>query len=89
MTHSLDEAVSALAKALDRLEAAAARRARIDAGHADRDEELRLLDDDRARLAAECESAVGEIAALKSDRTAALAKIEAARRGLRATLGGE
>ena len=89
MTHPDAETISGLAKALDRLEAALARRARADAGHADRDEELRLMDDDRARLAAECESAVAEIASLKTDRAAALDRVEAARGALRAALGGK
>jgi hypothetical protein len=60
--------------AIDLLEAALERRARRDAQRGDADEELTLMQDDRARLAVELDSALDRSRALKA------ANVEAAKR---------
>ena len=60
--------------AIDLLEAALERRARLDAKRGDADEELALMQDDRARLAVELDGALGRNHALEA------ANAEAAKR---------
>jgi len=60
-----------LRAALDLLEAAVERRLQRDARHADADEELALMQDDRARLAVELDGALSEHRALLAANTAA------------------
>jgi hypothetical protein len=60
--------------AIDLLEAALERRARLDAKRGDADEELALMQDDRARLAVELDGALGRNRALEA------ANAEAAKR---------
>jgi hypothetical protein len=60
--------------AIDMLEAAVERRVRLDARRGDSDEELSLMQDDRARLAVELDGA------LSRNRTLEAANAEAAKR---------
>jgi hypothetical protein len=60
--------------AIDLLEAALERRARLDAKRGDADEEFALMQDDRARLAVELDGALGRNRALEA------ANAEAAKR---------
>jgi hypothetical protein len=60
--------------AIDLLEAALERRARLDAKRGDADEEFALMQDDRARLAVELDGALGRSRALEA------ANAEAAKR---------
>jgi Domain of unknown function (DUF4164) len=60
--------------AIDMLEAAVERRARLDAKRGDADEEFALMQDDRARLALELDEALGR------NRTLEAANAEAAKR---------
>ena len=67
----LEPALSRLALALERLEAAVDRRLRHDERRADADEEFALMQDDRARLAVELDGALSEHRALLAANTAA------------------
>ena len=60
-----------LRAALDLLEAAVERRLQRDARHADADEELALMQDDRSRLAVELDGALGQNRALSAANSAA------------------
>lgn len=62
----LDRALKRLASALDLLEAAASRRAAADAARANLEEELAVMQDDRARLAVDLDGAVARAKALES-----------------------
>jgi hypothetical protein len=70
----VDAALRQLDAALDRLDAANERRAKADALRANLEEELAVMQDDRARLAVELDGAVARTKALE------LANDEAARR---------
>jgi chromosome segregation ATPase len=74
----LDEALERLAEALDALDAACARRAALDAQRGDLVEELAVMQDDRARLAAELDAASARAQALEA------AQIQVGRRLARA-----
>ena len=74
MPDFLEVALRKLATALDRLDAAAERRAQADALRANLEEELTVMQDDRARLAVELDSAAARANALD------LANVEASRR---------
>jgi hypothetical protein len=75
----LEPSLKRLRAALDLLEAAVERRARQDSARADVEEELALMQDDRARLAVELD------AALDRNRGLLSANIEASRRLARAS----
>src|SRR5208282_4769591 len=71
--------------AIDLLEAALERRARLDARRGDADEEFALMQDDRARLAVELDGALGRGRALEAANAEAakrLAQASAALDGL-------
>jgi hypothetical protein len=76
---SLEPSLKRLRAALDLLEAAIERRARADGAAVDAQEELALMQDDRARLAVELDGA------LDRNRGLLAANIEAARRVERAS----
>jgi hypothetical protein len=76
---SLEPSLKRLRAALDLLEAAIERRARQDSARGDAQEELALMQDDRARLAVELDGA------LDRNRGLLAANIEAARRVERAS----
>jgi hypothetical protein len=60
----IDRALARLSHALDHLEAAAARRAEGDAARANLEDELAVMQDDRARLAVELDGALARAEAL-------------------------
>jgi hypothetical protein len=60
----LDEALGRMRAALDRLDAAVEKRLRLEAKRGDADEELNLMQDDRARLAVELDGALADTRAL-------------------------
>lgn len=62
----LEQALARLAAALDQLETAAQRRAALDAQRGDLVEELAIMQDDRARLAAELDGATARTQALEA-----------------------
>ncbi len=63
---TLQSILARLNAAVDQLEAAAERRADSDAAHANLDEELAILQDDRARLAVDLDSALARSRHLSS-----------------------
>jgi hypothetical protein len=70
----IEPSLKRMRAAIDLLEAALERRARLDAKRGDADEELALMQDDRARLAVELDGALGRNRALEA------ANAEAAKR---------
>jgi hypothetical protein len=74
LPESLDTALKRLAAALDRLDAASERRTKADALRANLEEELAVMQDDRARLAVELDGAIARSKSLE------LANGEVARR---------
>ncbi|MGH6840651.1 MAG: DUF4164 family protein, partial [Methylocella sp.] len=74
LPESLDTALIRLAAALDRLDAAIERRAKADALRANLQDELAVMQDDRARLAVELDGAIARSNSLE------LANGEVARR---------
>ena len=72
---SLDAVVARLRAALDRLEAAAEKRARRDAVRSDADAEFAMMQDDRARLAVELDAALDAQRALGEANSAAMERI--------------
>jgi len=67
-----DEALGRMRAALDRLETAVEKKLRVEAKRADVDEDLNLMQDDRARLAVELDGALADA------RTSAAANAAAA-----------
>jgi hypothetical protein len=67
----LDEALGRMRAALDRLEGAVEKRLRLEAKRGDADEELNLMQDDRARLAVELDGALADTRALVAANAAA------------------
>jgi len=73
----LDEALSRMREAMDRLQAAIDIRRRKESSRADADEEFALMQDDRARLAVELDGALAEnrsLSAAHSTAAGALAR---------------
>jgi hypothetical protein len=75
---NLDLALRRLAIALDQLEAAQARGARALAMHADVEEELAVMQDDRSRLAVELDAAVARNKALMAANDEVAKRLERA-----------
>jgi len=67
----LDEALGRMRTALERLETAVEKRLRLEARRGDADEELNLMQDDRARLAVELDGALADTRALVAANAAA------------------
>jgi len=67
----MDEALDRMRSALDRLEAAVEKKLRVEAKRVDADEELNLMQDDRARLAVELDAALADARALAAANVAA------------------
>ncbi|MCI0599547.1 MAG: DUF4164 domain-containing protein [Beijerinckiaceae bacterium] len=82
----LDVALRKLAAALDRLDAAAERRATADALRANLAEELAVMQDDRARLAVELDGAIGRAKALELANDEATRRLSHASAEIRAVL---
>lgn len=87
----LDAALRRLSSALDQLEAAAERRTGLDRARADLEEELAVMQDDRARLAAELDGSLSRMRGLalaNEDVAQRLERAEALLRGVIETDGG-
>ncbi|MEE7449225.1 hypothetical protein MRF4_16250 [Methylobacterium radiotolerans] len=65
-TRSIDDALSRLEAAINRLDAVVQRRLETDAQPDDRDAELALMDEDRARLAAALDAASARLATVSA-----------------------
>jgi septal ring factor EnvC (AmiA/AmiB activator) len=85
----LDMPLKRLAAALDHLEAAAERRAESDARRADLEEELAVMQDDRARLGMELETSTARIRKLADANSEVASRLAAASASIRAMLGVE
>ncbi len=82
----LQEALSRLANALDQLEAAGERRAIADRVRADLEDELAVMQDDRARLAVELDGSLARSRALGLANDDARLAVERASASVRAVL---
>lgn len=82
----LDEALRRLAGALDALESAAQRRAALDAQRADLVEELAIMEDDRARLAADLDASAARERALEAAQAQVVKRLERAGETIRAVI---
>jgi hypothetical protein len=86
-TQRLDEALRRLAASLDELETTAARRIEAELSHADLEEELAVMQDDRSRLALELDAALAHKIALEKARDEVLTRLDRTSLGIRAVLG--
>jgi hypothetical protein len=82
----IDAAIKRLSTALDQLEAVQARRQRADLLRGDLEEELSLMQDDRARLAVELDAALARAKALDAANLEASLGLERAGTTLRTVL---
>lgn len=87
MPERVDLALRRLAIALDRLEAASERHAKARAARANLEEELAVMQDDRARLAVELDGAMARVRALELANEEALRRLACAMGNIRAVLG--
>jgi hypothetical protein len=85
---SLELALKRLAIAIDQLEAVQSRRARALAAHADVEEELAVMQDDRSRLAVELDAAVARNKALMTANDEVAQRLERATDTIRDLLAG-
>lgn len=88
LPESLDAALKRLARALDKLDAAAERRAKADALRANLAEELAVLQDDRSRLAVELDGAIARSNALELANEEVGRRLNQASAEIRAVLTG-
>lgn len=98
MTHSdkrddenakrLDDALVRFKTALDQLERAVAVRLEDDLSSAELEEELAIMQDDRARLALDLDAALARQSALEKSRDEVLRRLDAAGEGVAAALSG-
>ena len=84
----LEPSLKRLRAAIDLLEAAVERRARQDRARADVQEELALMQDDRARLAVELDGALDRNRGLLSANAEAARRLSRAGAAIRAVLAG-
>ena len=84
---NLDDAIARLNAALEQLERKVAIRIENAHARAELEEELAIMQDDRARLALELDAALGRSAALEKTRDEVLRRLEAAGAGIVAALG--
>jgi hypothetical protein len=82
----LDAALRRLAGALDRLEAASERHAKAQAARANLEEELAVMQDDRARLAVELDGTIAQVKALEMANDEALRRLGCAMGEIKAVL---
>ncbi len=83
---SIESPLKRLRAALDTLEAAIERRARIEATRGDAQEELALMQDDRSRLAVELDGALEHNRVLLSANAEAAKRLEAAGAAIKSVL---
>jgi len=96
MTHSdksdgaakLDAAILRLRAALDQLEGAVSVKLEDEFTSAELEEELAIMQDDRARLALDLDAALARQSALEKSRDEVLRRLETAGEGVAAALGG-
>lgn len=79
----LGAALRRLSGALDNLEAATVRRAAVERARADLDEELKVMQDDRAQLAAELDGALARNRALALAQADVMTRLERAEQMVR------
>jgi len=84
----LEPSLKRLRAAIDLLEAAVERRARQDSARADVQEELALMQDDRARLAVELDGALERNRGLLSANAEAARRLSRAGAAIRAVIAG-
>lgn len=87
-TQRLDDAFRRLSAALEQLETTVARRIESELSHADLEEELAVMQDDRSRLALELDAALAQKIDLEKTRDEVLRRLERASLGIHAVLGG-
>ena len=78
-----DDAFGRLSAALERLEAASARRLRSEGRRGDLEEELAVLQDDRSRLAVELDAALARAASVESAAEEVARKVKSAGAAIR------
>ncbi len=81
-----EAALARFSTALDQLERTAAARIENDLANADIEEELAIMQDDRARLARDLDAALTRAATLEKTRDEVLRRLEAAGAGVAAAL---
>ena len=84
--HALDQVLLRLGSALDGLDAAIARRAARDAGQLNRDSELALMQEDRARLADELDDALTRLSRLDAAAAETAERLDRAMASVRTVL---
>ncbi len=84
----LDDAIARLDAALEQLARKVALRIGHDHANAELEEELAIMQDDRARLAFELDAALGRAAVLEKTREEVLRRLDAAGAGIVAALEG-
>lgn len=92
MTHGtqrLDDALQRLSAALEQLETTVTRRIEAELSHADLEEELAVMQDDRSRLALELDAALAQKIDLEKTRDEVLTRLDRASLGIHAVLGGK
>lgn len=89
MTHpdKLDGALARLTAALDQLERTVAVKLEDDLSSAELEEELAIMQDDRARLALDLDAALARASALEKARDEVLRRLDTAGAGVAAALG--
>jgi uncharacterized protein YicC (UPF0701 family) len=87
--HRLDDALQRLAAALERLEETVTRRIEAELSHADLEEELAVMQDDRSRLGLELDAALAQNSALEKTRDEVLTRLDRTSLGIRAVLGDD
>lgn len=83
---TIEHALRRLSNALDLLEAAASRRAEADAARATLEEELAVMQDDRARLATDLDAASARNRVLDQAQTQVIRRLERTSATIRAIL---
>ncbi|MCC3245496.1 DUF4164 domain-containing protein [Methylocystis sp. WRRC1] len=84
----LDGALARLTAALDQLERSVSLKLEDDVSSAELEEELAIMQDDRARLALDLDAALARISALEKARDEVLRRLDDAGAGVAAVLGG-
>ena len=82
----IDGALSRLTAALDQLETTVARKLEDELSSVELEEELAIMQDDRARLALDLDDAAARVSALEKTRDEVLRRLESASAGVSAVL---
>ncbi|WP_159730306.1 DUF4164 family protein [Methylosinus sp. Ce-a6] len=89
VSNRLDDALQRLSVALERLEETVTRRIEAELSHADLEEELAVMQDDRSRLGLELDAALAQNSALEKARDEVLTRLDRTSLGIRAVLGDD